>query len=230
MLERVRSLFQPGAAPEAQDGGARLADGFARAPLGAGVLRHSNGLSEFFKSWEQTEGRRVLDLGCTSSSNLNYFTGHGHSIHSDDLLYEASQPRYQVRPEGDASQAPVFSPALWLAENLRFPPDRFDGILLWDLVDYLPEPLVRPMLDRLTAILKTSGTVLAYFHTKDAGPEAPFYRYHIHDHATLQLRPGAPARLQRVFNNRHVEHLFHGYRSVKFFLARDNLREVLATK
>jgi len=48
--------------------------------------------------------------------------------------------------------------------------------------------------------------------------------------------PGRPAsdkqspRLQRVFNNRHIENLFRDFASIKFFLARDAIREVLVVR
>jgi hypothetical protein len=44
------------------------------------------------------------------------------------------------------------------------------------------------------------------------------------------LQERASFRLQRVFNNRHVENLFRDFHSLKFFLARDNIREVLAIR
>ena len=37
-------------------------------------------------------------------------------------------------------------------------------------------------------------------------------------------------QLQRVFNNRHIENLFRDFASIKFFLARDNVREVLVVR
>ncbi|MGH9476819.1 MAG: class I SAM-dependent methyltransferase [Terriglobales bacterium] len=222
MLEKVRHIFQPDAVPLR----AAAAVGPMAPPNVSGVLRHSNGLRELLNGWDKVVGRRVLDLGCTSSFNLCYFTDRDHSVYSDDLLHECDQPRYQLA----ADAGPQFDATHWLCDNLQFSHERFDAVLLWDLVDYIPEPLVKPLIERLTAILRPGGTILAYFHTRDAGPEAPFFRYHIHDGETLELRPGAHHRLLRIFNNRHVENLFHGYRSIKFFLARDNLREVLAVK
>lgn len=192
----------------------------------AAQLRRSNGLREFLLDWKKSEGRTVLDLGCTSSANVAFFTNLGHGFYNDDLLRDAANPRYQATTDS----GPQLDPARLLEENLVFPAGRFDGALLWDLMDYIPEPLVKPLVERLTRVLQPGGTILAYFHTKDAGPEADYFRYHIHDPETLQLRPGEPHRLQRIFNNRHIENLFQGYRSIKFFLARDNLREVLATK
>jgi hypothetical protein len=78
--------------------------------------------------------------------------------------------------------------------------------------------------------MKPGGIMLAFFHTKDAGPDAPFYRYNIMSKDTLELQPVRGFRLQRVFNNRHVENLFHEYASKKFFLGRDNIREVLVIR
>lgn len=221
---KVRSLFG-GQLPAPAGEGARTA------PQGTFIRRHSNGLREFLQGWDKVEGRRVLDLGCTSNANLSYFTERGHSVYSDDLLHEANDAAYFLPPTEDKpAAAPIFDAARWLRDNLEFPAERFDAVLLWDLVDYMPEALVKPLLERLTASLRPGGGILSYFHTRDAGADAAFFRYHIHDHETLELRPGANYRLQRIFNNRHVENLFKGYRSVKFFLARDNLREVLATK
>ena len=46
----------------------------------------------------------------------------------------------------------------------------------------------------------------------------------------LELQQGPRFRLQRIFNNRNIEKLFQGFSSIKFFLARDNVREVLVVK
>ena len=35
---------------------------------------------------------------------------------------------------------------------------------------------------------------------------------------------------RRVFNNRHIENLFRDFASIKFFLSRDNVREVLVVR
>ena len=220
-------MFQPG-------GGPLTAEAVVPLAAAGGTVRHSNGLREFLNGWERGDGRRVLDLGCTSSANLNYFTSHGHSINSNDLLVESSRPQYLFPPPPDSADSaalePGFDAAACLRDNLQFEPGHFDAVLLWDLADYVPEPLVRPLIQRLTEILKPSGAILAYFHTRDAGSDAVFNRYHIRDHETLLLRAGSNYRLQRVFNNRHVENLFQGYRTVKFFLSRDNLREVVAIR
>jgi len=122
-------------------------------------------------------------------------------------------------------------------------------VLCWNLPDYLDESLVKPVVGRLWSVLKPGGMMLAFFHTRDAGPDAPCYRYHITGTDVLDMTPIVPQRevrrgptgavhravgqgfrLQRVFNNRHIENLFRDFASIKFFLSRDNIREVLVVR
>lgn len=120
--------------------------------------------------------------------------------------------------------------ARFLAGNLAYDAAQFDAVLCWDVPDYLHEALVKPLVERLHKIMRPGGVLLAFFHTRDAGPEAPYHRYHLVGPDTLELQRGPRFRLQRVFNNRHIENLFHDYKSLKFFLARDNVREVLVVR
>jgi len=46
----------------------------------------------------------------------------------------------------------------------------------------------------------------------------------------LHLQPRFSQPLPRAFNNRNLERLFSNFRSVKFFLAKENLREVIVTR
>ena len=39
-----------------------------------------------------------------------------------------------------------------------------------------------------------------------------------------------PRKPEQIFNNRSLEKLFQGFESLKFFLARDNLREVIVRR
>jgi hypothetical protein len=115
-------------------------------------------------------------------------------------------------------------------------------VLCWNLPDYMEESLVKPTIDRLWSVMKPGGLLLAFFHTREAGPDSTCYRFHVTDSDKLEMQevkfapPGRPAsekqspRLQRVFNNRHIENLFRDFASIKFFLARDEIREVLVVR
>lgn len=210
------------------------------------LVRRSSGLGELARTWSSQEGLCILDLGATSASNIRYFTERSHRIYSEDLLSASTDPALMSKDEqGNA----VLDSRLFLEENLLYPAAHFDVVLCWNLPDYLDESLVKPVVGRLWSVLKPGGMLLAFFHTKDAGPDAPCYRYHITGPDALEMQPVVPQRelrrgptgavhraigggfrLQRVFNNRHVENLFRDFTSIKFFLSRDNIREVLVVR
>jgi SAM-dependent methyltransferase len=210
------------------------------------LTRRSSGLSELSRSWENAENLCVLDLGATSPTNIRHFTEGGHKIYSEDLLTASTDPSLLTKDENGSA---TLDSRKFLAENLVYPAARFDVVLCWNLPDYLEESLVKPVVGRLWSVLKPGGMLLAFFHTRDAGPDAPCHRFHIVGPDTLQMQKVELRRemrrgptgavhtaitdgfqLQRVFNNRHIEILFRDFASIKFFLARDNVREVLVVR
>ena len=194
---------------------------------GERVHRRSTGFSEFIKWIAREEGLSILDLGSTSPANITFFIGLGHRFHQEDLLRLAFDKSLLVsNGEGGTS----IDVDRFLDENLRFEREEFDAVMFWDLADYLPEPLVKPVIERIHVGMKPGAILFSFFHTKDAGSEVPFYRYNIASKDTLEMQPAAPYKLQRVFNNRHVENLFRDFNSIKFFLGRDTIREVLVIR
>jgi hypothetical protein len=189
--------------------------------------RRSSGLGELTKLLKGSEGLAVLDLGPTSPANITHFTELGHRVYNEDVLLAAQNPEYKGNGQNGAGGVDVDR---FFRENLVFNNVKFDAVLCWDVPDYLAEPLVKPMIERIASVMNPKGYLLAFFHTKDAGPDAPYYRYQISGLDTMRLQRGPQFRLQRVFNNRHIENLFHDYGSLKFFLARDNVREVLVVR
>lgn len=203
------------------------------------ISRRSSGLGELTRRIAGQEGLCILDLGCTSAANISRFANAGHKMCTEDILLAAQDPSLAIVGEDGK---PTLDAAKFLAENLTYTGPQFDAVLCWDVPDYLPEPLVKPVIGRLAAATKPGGILLAFFHTRDAGPDAPCFRYHIVESDMMQCQPlcGTPVgrnkvappmyRLQRVFNNRHIENLFKEFASLKFFLARDNVREVLVVR
>ena len=169
----------------------------------------------------------VLDLGPTSPINITLLTELGVRVFNEDVLRESQDSSYAVVQEDGSTQ---IDPARFFAENMDYTAGQFDAILFWDIADYLPETLVKPLVERLQAMLKPKGHLLAFFHTKDAGAESLYSRHHIVQKDTLELEPIQGFKLQRIFNNRHIENLFKDFASRKFFLGRDNIREVLMVR
>ena len=210
------------------------------------LTRRSSGLVELTRTLASEEPLCVLDLGSTSPTNIRYMTERGHKIYSEDLLDASTDPALVMK---DESGTLTLDSKRFLADNLVYPAARFDVVLCWNLADYLDETLVKPVMGRLWSVLKPGGMLLAFFHTKEAGPDAPCYRFHIVGTDLLEMQRiearrairkgptgavhtavGMGFRLQRVFNNRHIETLFRDFGSIKFFLARDNVREVLVVR
>jgi SAM-dependent methyltransferase len=210
------------------------------------LTRRSSGLAELARLLKSEEPRCILDIGSTSAGNIRYLTERGHKIYSEDLLEASTDPSLLTKDEHGQR---VLDHKKFLAENLLYSSAQFDIVLCWNLADYLDESLVKPVVARLWSMMKPGGMLLAFFHTREAGPDAPCYRYHIVGNDTLEmqhigarrdLRKGPTGavhtaieksfRLQRVFNNRHIENLFRDFSSIKFFLTRDNVREVLVVR
>ena len=209
------------AMPSVEGGAPAPPDSAARIP------RHSSGLGEFTRLLAGQSGMRILDLGPTSPTNIARLTGQGHKAYNEDVLLASTAPSYATRTE---EGKPTIAIDRFLTENLVYTTTLFDAVLCWDIPDYLPEAAVRPAIERLHRVTKTGGVLLAFFHTRDAGPDAPYYRYHIVGNDQLELQQGPRFRLQRIFNNRNIEKLFQEFASIKFFLARDNVREVIVVK
>ena len=196
-------------------------------PQASQSLRRSSGLAEFSRLLQGQESLSFLDLGSTSPQNIAYLTGLGHRVNNEDVLLSSLAPEYVDCSEKGKK---TFAADKFLTENLRYTDQQFDAVLCWDIPDYLPEPLVKPLMERLSHVLKPGGALLAFFHTRDAGPDAPFFRYHICTTDEMALQRGPQFPLQRIYQNRHIEQLFKDFTNLKFFLARDNVREVLVTR
>ena len=203
--------------------------------------RHSSAMAELSRILKSEEPLSVLDIGPTSAANIRFFTERGHRIYSQDLLDASTDPSLVTKGEDGAA---VVDSKKFLGENLAYPNAHFDLVLCWNLADYLDESLVKPVVGRLWSMMKPGAMLLAFFHTREAGPDAPFYRYHVTGSDLLEMnalnpknaqrkddtRAARAFKLQRVFNNRHIENLFRDFASIKFFLSRDNIREVLVVR
>lgn len=173
---------------------------------------------------------RILDIGPTSPSNINFLTGLGHSVYMADIVHEAMRPDW-VKVVGDAdSTAEQYDTDAFLAQNLEFSGRMFDVILLWTTLDYLPEPMIEAIIRRFHESMQPGGRILALFHTKTIGAETSFCRYHLTDSDNIEMQESEKYPVRRAFTNRSIEKLFGAYSGYKFFLAKDNVYEVIITR
>ena len=78
--------------------------------------------------------------------------------------------------------------------------------------------------------MRPGGRILALFHTRSSGADTSFCRYHITDGESIEMQETTAYPVQRVYTNRTIEKIFEAYANMKFFLAKDNLYEVLITR
>lgn len=131
---------------------------------------------------------------------------------------------------GEEGSEPRFDVERFLDQNLDFAGREFDVILLWTTLDYIPEPLVAPVIQRFRSSMRPGGRILALFHTRSTGAHTAYCRYHITDGQTIEMQETNPLPVQRVYTNRTIEKIFEAYANMKFFLAKDNLYEVIITR
>jgi len=109
--------------------------------------------------------------------------------------------------------------ARFLAEELQYEAESFDAVLMWDLCDYLPEALVKPVVARIYQITKPRGTLLAFFHTRDAEGSTVLPLPH-QERRDAGVQQGPPSSCSASSRTATWENLFHDYTAIKFFLVR----------
>jgi hypothetical protein len=131
------------------------------APLAAGdPVFATKALRKFLSSLTSNESPVLLDLGPVVGSNVNFFGEQlGCKIFVEDIFADLDR---HVRG-GRVEELPEFL-------SKRFPqePGSVDGILCWDLVDYLDRASGQALADQLTRVLRPVGALLGFFGTAQA--------------------------------------------------------------
>jgi hypothetical protein len=208
--------------PASGSGGVRLPFG-GRHSDPVVSTRPSRGLEEFFTHIRDTTGLRILDLGGANQQNVSFITGLGHRLYSENFL----QILHDTFGKDDSDQSNSGQIEYFLKQTLDYEPGHFDGVLIWDVLEYLSPALLNAVVERLHQIVRGKGYMLAFFHA-DAKLEAvPHYTFRIQQVKTLEITESGLRRPAQLHNNRSVEKLFGKFESVKFFLTREQLREVI---
>ncbi len=171
-----------------------------------------------------------MDVGPTSPSNVNFLTKLGCSIYLPDPLHDVATGDWAKGLAAEDSADKAEAVERFLAENFAFSDRVFDCVLLWDTLEYLPEALVQPIVDRIHEVMRPGGRVLAFCHPKLEEGVSVHRRYHVLETDDVEGQGGVGYPQKRVLQNRNMEKLFHAFSASKFSLAGDNLREVVFTR
>lgn len=179
-------------------------------------------LRKFLTCLTSRESPVLLDLGPVIGSNVSFFGEQlGCKIFVENIYADLDR---HVR-EGKLEALPAF-----LAKRLSEESATVDGILCWDVFDYLDRPSAQALSDELTRVLRPEGALLGFFGT--AQPRDTRYtKYIIVDEVNLKHRPYPAVRgRQSILLNRDIIRLFSSLRVSDSFLLQNNLREVLFRK
>lgn len=188
--------------------------------------RNSNGLNQFFLSIQDRENLSLLDFCGASQANVTFITNLGHRIYTEDVLRSIDDV-FGSDPDMQSNPVRV---EMFLNQVLDFPDEHFDGVLVWDVLQFLSPSAAQATVDRLRRILRPHAYILAFFNANEKVPAVPEFTYRISDQKTLLLTQRGIRPPAQFFNNRNIERLFQKYNSVKFFLTRNSLREVIVRR
>jgi hypothetical protein len=182
----------------------------------------TKGLHKFLQTLTARELPILLDLGPVVGSNVSFFGEQlGCKIFVEDIFADLDR---HVRQD-KLDQLPEFL-------RKRFPQaeGEVDGILCWDLIDYLDRPAAQALATQLTRVLRPDGALLGFFGSAPS-PESRYTKFIIVDDVNLKHRSYAAARgRQTILLNRDIIRLFSGLRVSDSFLLKNNLREILFRK
>jgi hypothetical protein len=179
-------------------------------------------LRKFLTTLTSHESPVLLDLGPVVGSNVSFFGEQlGCKIFVEDIFADLDR---HVR-EGKLEALPEFL-------QKRFPQESgtVDGILCWDVIDYMDKASAQELAKELTRLLRPEGALLGFFGSTPR-PDVRYTKYIIVDEVNLKHRHYAAARgRQSVLLNRDIIRLFSGLRVSDSFLLQNNLREILFRK
>jgi SAM-dependent methyltransferase len=179
-------------------------------------------LRKFLSSLTSRESPVLLDLGPVVGSNVSFFGEQlGCKIFVEDIFADLDR---HVR-DNKLEELPAF-----LKKRLAIADGSVDGILCWDVIDYLDRPAAQELAAELTRVLRPDGALLGFFGT--APPRDTRYtKFIIVDEVNLKHRPYPALRgRQAILLNRDIIRLFPGLRVSDSFLLQNNLREILFRK
>jgi SAM-dependent methyltransferase len=192
------------------------------------LRRRSSGFEQFCSILQSPETLSILDMSGASQKNISFITGFGHRISSDDIIgtmHDCFGTDFLENQQA-ASNAQRF-----LDQTLTFPDASFDGALVWDALQFLTPPLIDQAVAQLLRVLRPGGSMLVFFNANEKITRTPVYSYRIEDSRTLVQTPrGRGYQRSQYFGNRTLEKLFANASSVKFFLTRDHLRELIVRR
>jgi hypothetical protein len=187
-----------------------------------GTIVTSKALQKFLSYLGTRPAPILLDLGPVVGSNITFF---GEQLSCkfvvEDLFADLERGVRDGQPEAFPAS---------LATRFTLEEGTVDGVLLWDLYDYLDRPSAQALATRLVRLLRADGALLGFFgNAKHVGSGCTKFVVLDESHVLQRAHPSALVR-QGALQNRDIIKMFDGLRVSDAFLLQTGRREMLFRK
>ena len=191
-------------------------------PAEAGATITSKVLPRMLAALQHASAPVLIDLGPVVGTNVSFF---GEQLSCKIFVEDLFAEREAHARAGTLDRLPEALPA-----RLRHEPASVDGVLCWDLFEYLDKPAAQALASHLVRVLKPGGVLYGFFGGTP-GTLTEYTRYAVEGPGTLRLRhtPATPTpRHVRVV--RDLNRLFEGLVTAESVLLKNLSRETLFRK
>ena len=179
-------------------------------------------LSRFLSYVRDQGGKNILDFGPIVGGNVDFFDQElGCRMVVEDLYSDL---------EAFKGAEAIDSLCRHFSDRLRHQNSSIDGILCWDLFDYLDQSSAEALVKQITRVLREGGSVFGMFGMEKSN-ERTFTRHVIVDKGHLDYRPYDASRCKRSpWSSRDVIRLFSELKIDETYLLKRRVREMLFRK
>jgi hypothetical protein len=161
----------------------------------------------------------LLDFGPVIGTNVAFFGENlGCKLFIEDLFTDLD--RHTKAGTLDALPAAI-------ASRFRHGGESVDGVLCWDIFDFLQKPAAQALAKEIVRMIRPGGAVMGFFCTSSV-PRSVFMKYEIVDEQSLRHRQHTGVGgARQAFQNRDIIRMFDGLIVSDSFLLKNNIREIL---
>ncbi|HEX6322398.1 MAG TPA: class I SAM-dependent methyltransferase [Vicinamibacterales bacterium] len=191
----------------------------ARAAVPAEAAVATRGFPKFLNALTQRESPVIVDLGPVIGTNVAFFGERlGCKIFVEDLFADVERHARERRRGALAD---------FLATRLTEDDATVDGVLCWDLFDFLERPAAVVLAGRIARMVRPGGAVFGYFGAANADL-THYSKFVIRRETELAVRPYPATPTKRhVLQNRDIIRMFEPLTVAESFLLKSNIRETL---
>jgi hypothetical protein len=181
----------------------------------------SKAFPKFVSAIANKDAPVLVDLGPVTGSNVAFYGERlGCKLFIEDFLADVDKQLRGAIPDLAATVPARFS----------HPDASVDGILCWDLFDFLDKASAQALAQQIVRMLRPGGAVMGFFCTTGVD-KAPFTKFEIVDDNTLRHRNHSGVGGKKTaLQNRDIIRMFEGLSVSDSFLLKNNTREMLLRK